>query len=129
MVFAKFVRRFLAARRVAKELRKRLRPFSLTIKSVNGLMASPGQSKSDPYVIVTAREVASPTPFQLREPGASATDASMQQTTRYQTAVIRNTLDAEFNDTINLSGCSGSALLVFTVLDKDFIQVRAMCSV
>lgn len=111
LVLTTKLRQHIAKRRTKALHKENHRPFEIRLVNATGLAAKDIGGKSDPYVIVTAVEA------------GENNQTQGKQKAMYTSQVIKSTLEPEWNETFVMAGCNGFATLVFTVLDKDFIQI------
>ena len=91
-------------------------------------------TSSDPFVIMTAMEppeahtpathTAPITSMALAETDVDFHDHDFTQKFKYTTKVVNDNLNPVWNEEILVSGCNGFSTLIFTVLDKDDIQIN-----
>lgn len=107
-IISSCVRIIIAMQRSAHLARFNIRPFTLRVMRATGLAQTDSGfvgGASDPFVVVTAIE------------------PNGDQVLMYKTRVLQNTLQPIWDEEVCMTGCTGHSTIVFTLLDKDLIQI------
>mmetsp|Transcript_71370 Transcript_71370/g.201306 ORF Transcript_71370/g.201306 Transcript_71370/m.201306 type:complete len:487 (+) Transcript_71370:1459-2919(+) len=123
------MRQHLAKNKTKHAFRKWTRPFLIKVVGARGLKQADAIGSSDPFVFVTALEPEAPEDHtqatKLTQSAAelAITDELGEQKMRYTSACIKNSLNPDWNEEVLITGTNGFCNLVFTVLDKDMMQI------
>jgi len=124
------MRQHLAKNKTKHAFRKWTRPFLIKLVCAKDLKKADALGSSDPFVVVTALEPEAPEDHTVAAKNltqeaaeAATTDELGEQKMRYISSCIKNSLNPEWNEEVLITGVNGFSNLVFTVLDKDLMQL------